>query len=98
MKRLHCLVSGIVQGVNFRGYTRETATRLGLRGWVRNLPDGRVEVLAQGADKSLQELHNALRQGSPWSRVRDVACQELPDGPDVGPSGAEMPAGFVVLR
>ena len=47
-RRIHLWVSGRVQGVFFRATTREVAVALGLRGWVRNLPDGRVEVVAEG--------------------------------------------------
>lgn len=66
------LISGRVQGVCFRAYTRDEAHRLGLRGWVRNLPDGRVEVLAQGDPDRLRLLESLCRQGPPCAKVRDV--------------------------
>jgi acylphosphatase len=63
------LVSGRVQGVGFRASTWEQASRLGLRGYVRNLDDGRVEVVAAGADDALDVLAGWLSQGPPMSRV-----------------------------
>ena len=70
------LISGRVQGVYFRAYTRDEARRHGLRGWVRNLPDGRVEVLAQGDPQGLKALESYCRQGPPYARVRDVEVIE----------------------
>jgi acylphosphatase len=55
-RRVHCIVTGIVQGVGFRYYTRDEAMRLGLRGWVRNLDDGNVEVVVEGPEEALQQL------------------------------------------
>ncbi len=77
MKSLHCLISGRVQGVNFRAWTRSEAQRLGIKGWVRNLDDGRVEVLAQGEEEKLRLLRERLTQGSPFSRVEDVECRYI---------------------
>jgi len=71
---LHAIVSGHVQGVGFRYFVRTTAMNLGLSGWVRNLPDGRVEVEAEGDEDSLQELEERLWKGCHFSRVEDVAC------------------------
>ena len=59
----HFLVTGRVQGVSYRFFTQTEAVKLGLTGWVRNLSDGRVEVLAQGPKEKLYELLAALRQG-----------------------------------
>lgn len=70
--RLHLLVSGLVQGVFFRQTTVDEARRLGLAGWVRNLPDGRVEVEAEGARDALQRLLAFCRRGPPAARVDDV--------------------------
>jgi acylphosphatase len=66
------LVSGRVQGVSFRAYTQGKARELGLAGHARNLPDGRVEVLAEGAPAALAALAEWLWQGSPAARVSDV--------------------------
>ncbi|HMB32235.1 MAG TPA: acylphosphatase [Desulfohalobiaceae bacterium] len=74
---LHCLISGKVQGVNFRSWTKSQADNLGLKGWVRNLDDGRVEVVAQGQEEKLETLKGRLAQGSAFSRVEDIQCQWL---------------------
>jgi len=71
-KSLHCLVSGKVQGVNFRSWVKTQATQLGVKGWVRNLDDGRVEVLAQGDELALQDLRGKLATGSTMSQVDNV--------------------------
>jgi acylphosphatase len=78
MERLHALVSGRVQGVWFRAYTQRKARELGLTGWVRNLPDGRVEVMAEGPRPQLEALAQWLWQGSPLSKVTDVTLSWLP--------------------
>ena len=71
--RLRALVRGRVQGVFFRDFARSHALRLGIAGWVRNLPDGRtVEVIAEGPRSSLQELVSLLRIGPPGARVEHV--------------------------
>ena len=70
--RAHVFVSGRVQGVFFRDHTRRWATSLGLTGWVRNLLDGRVEVLAEGEKERLEDLVARLKQGPPMSEVRGV--------------------------
>lgn len=67
------MVSGQVQGVFFRASAEATARRLGLTGWVRNLRDGRVELVACGEEAPLQELERWLWQGPPHARVEHVA-------------------------
>ena len=76
------LVSGKVQGVFFRASTREVAETLGVAGHAINLPDGRVEVLAVGETSAVSRLGEWLWQGSPASRVDDVAAADVsaPDG------------------
>jgi acylphosphatase len=73
------LVSGRVQGIGYRYFTRQTARRLGLAGWVRNLDDGSVEIHAEGDAASLVELEAALRKGPSGARVDDV--RQLPADP-----------------
>ncbi len=68
----HFQVSGRVQGVGFRWMVRDAATRLGVTGWVRNRPDGDVELVACGDATSLAELEAALWQGPPAARVDRV--------------------------
>lgn len=70
--RVRLLVSGRVQGIGFREFTRRTAHRLGVGGWVRNLPDGRVEVVADGERPVLEALVSAVSGGPPGALVRDV--------------------------
>jgi acylphosphatase len=66
------VVSGRVQGVGFRWFVMREATRLDLAGYVRNLPDGSVEVVAQGSPAGLASLESALRHGPPAARVQSV--------------------------
>jgi acylphosphatase len=70
--RLHVLISGRVQGVFFRASTCEQANRLGLQGWVRNLPDGRVEALFEGEEERLKEMLGWCHQGPPGSLPGEV--------------------------
>ena len=72
-----CFVSGRVQGVFYRASTRQRATELGLSGYARNLPDGRVEVLAVGEPRAVQALLDWLWQGPPAAEVKQVEVQEL---------------------
>ena len=76
-KSIHFFVSGRVQGVFFRMRTKHRADGLGLTGWVRNLPDGRVEGIASGAESKLSEFTRWLHEGPEYARVDDVAIQEL---------------------
>ena len=73
----HFLVKGRVQGVGFRWFVQREAAEIGLRGWVRNTPDGHVEVLAAGEPDQLKDLLLALGKGSRGSRVDEVIEHEL---------------------
>ena len=75
-RRVRLLISGRVQGVCFRAYTRDEARRLGLKGWVRNLPDGRVEVLAQGDPAKIESFESWCHHGPAYARVREVRVIE----------------------
>lgn len=72
MSRLHVWVTGRVQGVFFRDSTRAVAERLGLAGWVRNLPDGRVEAVFQGDRSHCEKALDFVRRGPPAARVDRV--------------------------
>jgi len=76
-----CFISGRVQGVFFRASTRARALELGINGYARNLPDGRVEVLACGPDVQLQQLCDWLQQGPPGARVSGVSCRPDDESP-----------------
>ena len=72
-----CLIAGRVQGVFFRASTREQALQLGISGYARNLPDGRVEVVACGPQARVERLCAWLRTGPPQAAVSDCACEDL---------------------
>lgn len=74
---LRLVISGRVQGVWFRAFTRQRALELGLVGWVRNLPDGNVEAQVAGPTPALEALVRQLRIGPPGSRVDSVAQERL---------------------
>lgn len=69
---VHLYVSGRVQGVFFRARTRDRARALGITGWVRNLPDGRVEIVAEGARAALEALVSWVSVGPPAAQVTDL--------------------------
>lgn len=71
-RRAHLFISGRVQGVFFRANTRDEARRLGLFGWVRNLPDGRVEAVVEGEEGKIKELITWCHEGPPGADVRGV--------------------------
>jgi acylphosphatase len=86
--QLHVRVTGIVQGVGFRWFVREKARRLGLRGWVRNLRDGSVEVVADGDDAQIELLKEELRRGPPGAAVDGLSGVDAPpDRPLASPFG-----------
>jgi acylphosphatase len=73
-------VRGRVQGVYYRGFAQEAALRLGLTGFCRNLPDGRVEVIAEGDRDVIETLIEQLRQGPSRARVEDLQIHWKPGG------------------
>lgn len=75
---IHCYVSGRVQGVWYRASTQEQAKLLGLTGWARNLPDGRVEVIACGEKEKVMQLYEWLKTGPELAKVTDVSYEEVP--------------------
>ena len=75
---VHVLVSGLVQGVNYRWFTLDTAAGLGLTGWVRNLPDGRVEAEVEGEKETVERMIEAMRRGPRLAQVTDLEVNEQP--------------------
>ena len=81
MVRRHVFVSGMVQGVFFRYEARERARTRGLGGWVRNLPDGRVEAVFEGPEPDVEAMVEWCRKGPRGASVTDVeAIEEAPEG------------------
>jgi len=72
MDRIHVIFRGKVQGVWFRANCQKKALELGLKGWVRNLPDGSVECIAEGPGKDLEELIDWCRNHQPVAKVTGV--------------------------
>jgi acylphosphatase len=83
------LVEGRVQGVGFRWWVVAQATGLGLAGWVRNLSDGRVEVLAIGEPDAIEQLTESCGRGPPGAMVRSVGTEAAEDD---GANGFEQRA------
>jgi acylphosphatase len=86
---VRCLIAGRVQGVYYRSATAQRAQDLRLDGWVKNLADGRVEVVASGEPAAIAALAGWLWQGPPAARVDSVALEEWLEA---------VPKGFVVAR
>ena len=70
--RAHVFAEGLVQGVFFRDATRRRASELGLAGWVRNLPDGRVEAVFEGEEAAVESAIAFVREGPPHAQVLNV--------------------------
>ncbi|MBM7059760.1 acylphosphatase [Pseudomonas sp. UL073] len=88
-KCMHGYINGRVQGVGFRQHTAEQAERLDLDGWVRNLADGRVEVLFEGGEGAVAELIDWLAEGPASASVSEVELEEQP---------VQGITGFIVRR
>jgi acylphosphatase len=79
------IVSGRVQGVGFRYFTEVAALREGLHGWVRNMPDGRVEAIAEGDAEAIERFERQVRHGPPAARVEHVEVEDTtPSGRTTG--------------
>ncbi|UZE92527.1 MAG: acylphosphatase [Methanosarcinales archaeon] len=76
--RAEILISGEVQMVGFRSFTARHASALGLKGYVKNLDDGRVEVVVEGVESRVEDLVLLLREGPHMTRVTDVQVMEKP--------------------
>ncbi|MEP3244488.1 MAG: acylphosphatase [Sneathiella sp.] len=79
MKSIHARIRGRVQGVGYRAWTIETATRLGLTGWVRNRLDGSVEAVFQGSDIALYKMLEKCEDGPLLARVLEIKTKDLVD-------------------
>ncbi len=73
--QLHLFISGLVQGVGFRYFVRKEASKLCLNGWVKNLPDGRVEAVFQGNKNVLEQIYSTISQGNNLSRIDKTEAQ-----------------------
>ncbi len=76
MKRVHVFISGRVQGVFYRAETKNNASHLNLTGWVRNLPDGRVEVVIEGKEDNVNALIDWCRKGPGFASVTEIEVKE----------------------
>ncbi len=88
--RAHVYVSGVVQGVWFRAHTREAAVSIGVAGWVKNLPDGRVEAVFEGAPEAVRAAVGWCGRGPARARVDAV---DVVDEPPRGLVGFEIRPG-----
>ena len=84
MRSAHLRITGRVQAVGYRAWAIETASRLGLRGWVRNRTDFSVEALVTGADEAVTAMIEACREGPFAARVTEVVVREAADDESVG--------------
>jgi acylphosphatase len=79
MKRVHVFYSGNVQGVGFRYTVQDIAAKLGVAGWVKNLEDGRVEIVAEAEEKNLNEFLDKILKGALGRYIKNIdATQEEP--------------------
>ena len=78
----HIFISGRVQGVGFRHFTKTNARELGVQGWVKNLSDGRVEAVFQGEEDKVQELIDRCEDGPASAYVKDLQVKDADDEPD----------------
>jgi acylphosphatase len=76
---IHILISGDVQGVGFRQFVKYQARKLNIKGWVKNLPDGKVEGMFQGSEQDLEKMIKFVKNGHPIATVKDVKIEEVPD-------------------
>lgn len=78
VRRVHVFIRGRVQGVGFRAYTQREARRRKLAGWVKNLPDGRVEAVIEGPREAIDDLLGRLRRGPRAARVEALDAKDEP--------------------
>jgi acylphosphatase len=78
MKRLHIIVSGRVQGVNFRYYTKQRAKELDLKGWAKNTGFKKVEMIVEGNEEDLDKFVSWCKEGPYYAEVEDIEVKEEP--------------------
>ena len=76
---IHVYVSGFVQGIGFRQYIKSRANKLNIKGWIKNLPDGRVEAILQGRTQDIDKIILLCRKGPFLAEVEKVEVEKLPD-------------------
>jgi len=76
MRRIHAIITGNVQGVSFRSLTRKKAKELDISGWVQKLPNGSVEVVAEGSESRIEDFSNFLRRGPQGATVMGCRIKE----------------------
>lgn len=75
MKSLHCVIEGKVRGGTFQSWVHETADRMGLAGWVRNVADGKAEIMLQGSGEAFSAFEDALRTQAPLAEIKDIRAE-----------------------
>ena len=78
MKRYHVLISGSVQGIFFRQFIAEKAYSLDIKGFVRNLPNGKVEAVFEGKEEALKEILKECKKGPPNANLSNIKIEEQP--------------------
>ena len=76
MQQIHLIISGFVQGVGYRQFVKQQAKRLVITGWVKNTPDGNVELVAQGKENTLEELVALCKKGSLLAEVKNIVVEK----------------------
>ncbi len=79
MRTLHIIVKGIVQGVSFRYFAAYNARQFGIHGYVKNLYNGEVEIIAQSETQNLQPFLEKIKLGPPTARIDDIKIEEDPE-------------------
>lgn len=77
-KQIHCIIKGDVQGIGYRYFVVREASRLNINGWVKNLYNGDVEVVAEGDEEKIERLLKEFRSGHPYARVDDIYIEWYP--------------------
>lgn len=72
----YLIISGRVQGVGFRAFVQHQAQELGIKGWVRNRPDGKVEIVINGDQRNLDDIISKIRKGPRWAQVDNVIVND----------------------